>query len=142
MDWQTNWQGQRHSQRERYQHDREALVQQREPDGCEAGLHLAGICLMELESYSTGLILRASIRVPGPASRPVRVSRNRGISLAGTYQRIKFPDQGLLQRLISIPLIAILAGEISFGRAAVSPIEQMPAVAGRSTSPPGGLVNK
>jgi hypothetical protein len=65
-----------------------------------------------------------------------------GISLAGMYQRIKFPDQGLLQRLISVPLIAILAGEISFGRTAVSPIEQMPAVAGRSTSPPGGLVNK
>jgi hypothetical protein len=41
---------------------------------------------MELESYTTGLILGASIRVPGPASRPVRVNRNR--ELAAMYHRI------------------------------------------------------
>jgi hypothetical protein len=41
---------------------------------------------MELESYTTGLILGASIRVPGPASRPVRVNRNR--ELAAMYRRI------------------------------------------------------
>jgi hypothetical protein len=51
------WQGERHPQRERYEPDREALVQQREPDGCEAGLQFAGLlnCSMELESYTTGL---------------------------------------------------------------------------------------
>jgi hypothetical protein len=35
---------------------------------------------MELESYTTGLILRALIRMPGPASRPVRVNRNRELA--------------------------------------------------------------
>ena len=120
------------------------LVQQREPDGCEAGLHLAGLlnCSMKLESYTTGL--NTSCLDPRARTRKQASAREsqQGISLAGMYQRIKFPDQGLLQRLISVPLIAILAGEISFGRTAVSPIEQMPAVAGRSTSPPGGLANK
>jgi hypothetical protein len=35
---------------------------------------------MELESYTMGLILRALIRMPGPASGPVRVNRNRELA--------------------------------------------------------------
>jgi hypothetical protein len=77
------------------------LVQQREPDGCEAGLHLAGLLngtrILYYGPHTTCLDPRARTRKQVSARES-----QQGISLAGMYQRIKFPDQGLLERLISI----------------------------------------